>query len=65
MIKKGLPKYKFHDPRGGDVVIYYFFTSLHQDTDQTYWGGSNDDQGRVYHICKFHNSRGIDLYATA
>ena len=29
-----------------------------QDIGQTYWVKSNDDQGRVYQNCKFHDSRG-------
>ena len=49
----------FMTPRAEILVlghghISHVESSLHPDIDQT----SNDDQGRVYQICKFHDSLG-------
>ena len=39
------------------IKLLYFLANL-QGIDQTKWGYSNDDQGRVYQNCKFNHPRG-------
>ena len=50
---------------GHIVKIKYFFfsSSLHLGMDQTNSVYSNNEQGRVYQNCKFHDPRGRDSYA--
>ena len=52
------------------VEMHYFFKSLLQSLLQgmiqtKYLVPSNDDQGRVYQNCQFHDSRGWGSYARA
>ena len=52
------------------VEMHYFFKSLLQSLLQgmvqtNYLVPSNEDQGRVYQYCQFHDSRGRGSYAKA
>ena len=65
--------YIFHDPRAGVLVLgcgqilshivkmHYFlkkYSSLFPGIDQTNYAYGNDDQGREYQNCIFHDPRG-------
>ena len=68
--------YIFHDPRAGVLVLgcgqilshivkmHYFlkkYSSLFPGIDQTNYAYGNDDQGRVYQNCIFHDPWGTFL----